>query len=94
MHPTGNKTLAARIESGRVVLTCRRGTADDVTFYARREGELEFIPINDDAEHECVVDDRPKLDPARPEVRRYFAMLLYGGEETRHKSNEIVMTIP
>lgn len=94
MHPTGNKTLAGRIESGRVVLSCRRGTADDVTFYACREGEQEFIPIKDETEVESVVDDRPKLDPARPEVRRYFAMLLYGGEETRHKSNEIVLTVP
>ena len=56
--------------------------------------EKEFIAIEDDTEHECVVDDRPKLDPERPEVRRYFAMLLYGGEETRHKSNEVVLTVP
>jgi hypothetical protein len=94
MHPQGNKTLAGRVEAGRVVLVCRRGTADDVTFYACREGEEEFIAIEDDTEHECVVDARPKLDPGRPEIRRYFAMLLYGGEETRHKSNEVVLTVP
>lgn len=92
MHPVGNKTLAGRIEAGKAVLSCRRGTADDVTFYARRESEPDFTPLEDDAE--CIVDDRPKLDPAHPEVRRYFAMLLYGGDETRLKSNEIVLTVP
>ena len=92
MHFTGNKTLAGQVENGRVVLSCRRGTADDLTFYTRREGETDYVPLDDDGER--VVDDRPKLDPGRPEVRRYFAMLLYGGEETRLKSNEIVLTVP
>lgn len=92
MHSTGTKTLAGRIEAGRVVLSCRRGAADDMTFYARRESEAEFTQLDEDGE--CVVDDRPKLDPARPEVRRYFAMLLYGGDETRLKSNEVVLTVP
>ena len=92
MHPIGKQALAGRIEEGRVILSCRRGTADDLTFYARRESETDFIPLDDDGE--CVVDDRPKLDPGRPEVRRYFAMLLYGGEETRLKSNEVELTVP
>ncbi len=92
MHPTGNKTLSAQLDNGRVILSCRRGTADDVTFYVRRENEPEFTPLDDDGER--VVDDRPKLYADRPEVRRYFAMLLYGGEETRMKSNEVVLTVP
>ena len=93
MHPSGKQALAGRIEGGRVVLSCRRGNADDLTFYARRESEPDFTALDDD-NGESVVDDRPKLDPARPEVRRYFAMLLYGGEETRYKSNEVVLTVP
>lgn len=92
MHPSGNKALAGQVEGGRVVLSCRRGAADDITFYARREGELDFIPLEEDGER--IVDDRPKLDPSRPEKRSYFAMLLYGGDETRMKSNEIVITLP
>jgi hypothetical protein len=93
MHSVfGKQTLAGRIEGGRVVLSCRRGIADDLTFYARRDTEADFTPLEN--EGECVVDDRPKLNPAQPEVRRYFAMLLYGGEETRLKSNEIVLTVP
>lgn len=92
MHPIGKKTLDGRIESGRAILFCRRGTADDLTFYSRRENEPDFSPL--DGDDECFVDDRPKLDPARPEVRRYFAMLLYGGEETRLKTNEVELTVP
>ena len=91
MHVT-NQTLAGELENGKVVLFVRRGTADDVTFYTRRENEPDFVPLDEDGER--VVDDRPKLDPGRPEVRRYFAMLLYGGEETRLKSNEVVVTVP
>ncbi|HEX2749951.1 MAG TPA: hypothetical protein VHM91_18225 [Verrucomicrobiales bacterium] len=92
MHPTGNKALAGQVEGGRVVLSCRRGAADDITFYARREGESDFVPLEEDGER--IVDDRPKLDPSRPEKRSYFAMLLYGGDETRMKSNEIIVTVP
>ena len=92
MHSSGNKTLAGAVENGKVVLSVRRGMADDVTFYTRRENEPDFVALDDDGER--IVDDRPKLDPARPEIRRYFAMLLYGGDETRLKSNEVVLTVP
>ncbi len=92
MHPTGKQTLQAQLDNGRVILSCRRGMADDVTFYVRRETENDFTPL--DEEGERVVDDRPKLIPGRPEIRRYFAMLLYGGDETRMKSNEVVLTVP
>jgi hypothetical protein len=92
MHTTDKKALAGQVEGGRVVLSCRRGAADDITFYARREGETDYIPLEEDGER--AVDDRPKLDPSRPEKRSYFAMLLYGGDETRSKSNEIVLTVP
>lgn len=84
--------LAGEVENGKVVLFVRRGTADDITFYTRREDEPDFTPLDDYGER--IVDDRPKLDPERPEVRRYFVMLMYGGEETRLKSNEIVLTVP
>lgn len=92
MHSTGNKTLAGQVEGGRVVLSCRRGAADDITFYTRREGETDYVALEEDGEQ--IIDDRPKLDPARPEIRRYFAMLLYGGDETRMKTNEVVLTVP
>ena len=92
MHITGKLTLQAQVDNGRVILSCRKGAADDVTFYVRREQEPDFTPLDEDGER--VVDDRPKLFPGRPEVRRYFAMLLYGGDETRMKSNEVVLTLP
>ena len=92
MTPIGNKLLAVQMEGERVVLHCRRGAADDLTFYSRREFEEDYTALDDDGER--AVDARPKIDPARPEVRRYYAMLLYSGEENRMKSNEIVITLP
>lgn len=92
MIATSTRILTGRLENGRVLLTCRRGAADDLTYYMRREHEPEFIPL--DADDEEIIDEHPKLDPARPEVRRYYAMLLYSGEENRFKSNEVVLTLP
>jgi len=92
MQANGNKVLAGEVSGGRVILSCRRGAADDLTIYACREGESEFTPLDD--EGECVIDSRPKLNPEQPEVRRYFAVLLYSGEENRLKSNEITVTVP
>ena len=91
MHVTVN-LLAGQVEGSRVRLSCRRGAADDITYYVRRETEKDYTTLDDDSEH--AVDDRPKLDPDRPEVRRYYAMLLYGGDETRMRTNEIVVTVP
>ena len=91
MHVTLN-LLAGQVEGSKVLLSCRRGAADDVTYYMRRENEKDYTTLEDDGEH--AVDDRPKLDPARPEVRRYYAILLYGGDETRMRTNEIVVTVP
>lgn len=92
MNVAKNKILTGRVEGGRAVLCCRRGMADDLTIYSRRDGEPEYTALDQDGEE--VVDDRPKLDPRRPEVRRYFAMLLYSGAENRLKSNELVLTVP
>ena len=92
MTPIGNKLLAGQLEGDQVVLYCRRGAADDLTFYARRDTEEEYTALDDDGER--AIDNRPKLNPSGPEVRRYFAMLLYSGEENRMKSNEIVVTVP
>ena len=92
MHPLSTRVLSARMEGGNVWLSCRRGMADGVTIYSRRGTEPDFSPLAD--ETEAVVDDRPKLDPDAPEERRYYAILLYSGEENRMKSNEIVVLVP
>ena len=92
MIATRTRILTGHISDGFVRLICRRGVADDLTYYRCREGEQEFTPM--DADDEEIIDNLPKLDPARPEVRRYYAVLLYSGEENRLKSNELVLTIP
>ena len=92
MHPLSTRVLSARLVDGRVHLSCQRGMADAVMFYCRRGAEPEFYPLAD--ETEAILDDRPKLDPDAPEERRYYAILLYSGEENRMKSNEIVVLVP
>lgn len=92
MIATSTRILTGHVNDGLVRLHCRRGAADDLTYYVRREGDRDFMPL--DADDEEIIDTFPKLDPTKPEVRRYYAMLLYSGEENRLKSNEIELTIP
>ena len=84
--------LSGQLEQGQVVLFCKRGMADSLTIYSRRDGEKDYLEL--DESNDKIVDARPKLDPSRPEIRRYYAMLLYSGDEIRKKSNEIVLTVP
>ena len=93
MHQLANKVLSGDVVNGQVVLSFRAGMADLVSIYSRRPGESDFSPIEDEAEG-LVIDDRPNLEPGTPEERRYYAILLYSGEENRQKSNEIVLVVP
>jgi hypothetical protein len=93
MNPFGLSILSAVVDDGRVVVHYKLGLADGITLYGRREGEAEYMPLAED-EPGPFIDDRPKLDPDRPEVRRYRAVLLYSGEENRLMSNEVVLTVP
>lgn len=92
MNIQHNHLLAARLDGQRVWLTCPRGAAEDLTIYSRRESESEYEPL--DAASDSLLDDRPKLNPALPERRFYYAILLYSGSENRMKSNEVVLTVP
>ena len=93
MHHLSMSILSAVVDDGRVVVSYKLGMADGITLYSRREGETEFSPLAED-EPAPFIDDRPKLDPHQPEVRRYRAVLLYSGEENRLMSNEVVLTVP
>jgi hypothetical protein len=93
MNTPGNSVLDAVIEDGKVVLSYRLGMAEGITIYSRRGSESDFSPLAED-EPGPVVDARPKLNPHAPETRRYRAVLLYSGEESRKLSNEIEITVP
>jgi hypothetical protein len=81
------------LQDGKVVLQFRLGMAEGITIYSRRGPETEFSQLTED-EPAPVVDARPKLDPDAPETRRYRAVLLYSGEESRKLSNEIEIVVP
>ena len=93
MHHLSMSILTAVVDDGRVVVSYKLGMADGITLYSRRDGEPDFSPLAED-EPGPFIDDRPKLDPNQPEVRRYRAVLLYSGEENRLLSNEVVLTVP
>lgn len=93
MNQLTNKVLSGAIVDGKVVLSFRAGMAEGVSIFSRRPGESDFSPLEDEAEGP-VVDDRPNLEPGSPEERRYYAILLYSGDETRQKSNEVVVLVP
>jgi len=93
MHPFSRSILTAVVEGDRVVLSYKLGLADGITLYSRRDGEADYSPLAED-EPGPYIDDRPKLIPHQPEIRRYRAILLYSGEENRLMSNEVVLTVP
>lgn len=93
MHPFSMSILSAVVDNGRVVVSYKLGLADGITLYGRRAAEPDFSPLVED-EPGPFIDDRPKLNPHEPEIRRYRAVLLYSGEENRLMSNEVVLTLP
>lgn len=93
MNPLKVQILAAILRDGKVWLTYQMGLADGITVLSRRGAEPEFTALAED-EPGPVVDARPKLDPALPEIRRYRAILRYSADEIRRFSNEIVLTLP
>ena len=72
MHPMSVHVLTANLYEGTVRLSFRFGLADGITVFSRRGWETDFPVIAED-EPAPVVDARPKLDPHRPEIRRYRA---------------------
>lgn len=85
--------LSGRLVDGKVVLSFQMGMADGITIFGRRGNEPDFAPLWED-DPSPFVDDRPKLNPDQPELRRYRAVLTYSGEENRQMSNEVVVTVP
>ena len=95
MNSLGNGVLNGAVEDGKVVLTYRLGLAEGITIYSRRGSEPDFSPLTEDEDEPGpIVDARPKLNPHGPETRRYRAVLLYSGEESRKLSNEIELVVP
>ncbi len=93
MHALSSRILSAAVQNGRVVVSYHLGLAEGITLYGRRGGEPDFSELAED-QPAPFIDDRPKLKPNEPEERRYRAVLLYSGEESRLLSNEVVLTVP
>jgi hypothetical protein len=85
--------LSGILTDGTVLLNYRLGLADGITVLSRRGTEPDFAPLAED-EPAPVIDARPKLEAAGPEVRRYLAILRYSANEVRQLSNEIVLVVP
>jgi hypothetical protein len=85
--------LSGILTDGTVLLSYRLGLADGITVLSRRGTESDFAPLAED-EPAPVIDARPKLAAAGPEVRHYLAILRYSANEVRQLSNEVVLVVP
>ena len=92
MHPSSNRVLTATLFGEKVLLSYRIGIAVSIKLLSRRGGETAFSPVAED-EPSPILDDRPKLDPDRPETRIYRAIVAYGTGESQ-LSDEIKFTVP
>jgi hypothetical protein len=93
MHPNSRRVLTAVRLGTPILLSYQLGLAEGITLLSRRDSEAEFSTLAED-EPSPVIDDRPKLDPTRPETRFYRAILRYHGGETRELSEEVSFTLP
>lgn len=85
--------LDAIVQNDAVCLCLESGIADGITLMCRRGPEAGFSVMAED-ERGPVLDTRPKLDPDRPEVRRYCAILRYQRWECCRFSNVVEVTVP
>jgi hypothetical protein len=92
MNPPDCHTLEAHLCDAGVQLYFRLGVADSIRLLCRRGAERDYATLAED-EPAPVTDARPKLDPARPEVRYYRAILSYAHVMCQF-SNEIMLVIP
>ncbi len=92
MNLPGSHTLEARLCEAGVVLHFRLGVAEGVRLLSRRGAERDYSTLAED-EYPPVTDARPKLDPDRPEVRYYRAILSYANAMCQF-SNEIMLIVP
>ncbi len=92
MHPADARTLTAALVDNTVVLHFRLDMADGITILCRRDGEKGFATIAED-EPGPVMDARPKLDPHRPEVRHYVAILRFIHQDNTVISSEAKITL-
>jgi hypothetical protein len=92
MYPPGTHTLEAVLCESGVLLHFRLGIAEGIRLLCRRGAECDYSVIAED-EPPPVTDARPKLDPDRPEVRHYRAVVIYANAMCQF-STEIAVLIP
>ncbi len=84
--------LTATDQTGGVVeVDFVKSRSDGINLYCKREGDADFVFLARDTVPPYV-DNRPLLDPARPEIRRYTAVYVLNDEETGLYSDEAAVT--
>jgi len=91
MHPNSRRVLTALRLGTPVLLSYQLGLAEGITLLSRRDSDADSPPS---PRTNRAIDDRPKLDPTRPETRFYRAILRYHGGESRELSEEVSFTLP
>ena len=86
-------TLKFSIVGGSVVLSFNKQHTDGVKIYSKRSGEtgFTFLAVDTASPYE---DNRPKVNPALPEERQYYAYYFYNDQQVGQQSDILTVVAP
>jgi len=86
-------TLKYSIVGGTVVITFNKQQMDGVKIYSKRSSETEFsfLAIDTSSPYE---DNRPRINPAVPEERQYYAYYFYSDQQVGQQSDILTVIAP
>ena len=85
--------LKAEVSGNAVIIKFDKQSMEGVKIYCKRGSEASFSFLEKDVESPYT-DDRPKLDPAAPEERSYYAFYVEHDDEIGMQSDIITVIVP
>jgi len=86
-------TLKAEVSGGVVEIKWDKQGMEAIAVYSKRGSETSFSFFDKDVESP-LIDDRPKLDPTKPEERSYYAYYLDDNENVGRQSDIVTVVVP
>jgi hypothetical protein len=78
------------LTGGAVQIAFPKSGSDGINIYCQREGDKTWVLLGR-ATVSPFVDNRPLLDPGKPELRRYSAVYVVKDKEVGNWSDEVVV---
>jgi len=85
--------LNAKLNGSEIVIRFKKEDSDGVKIYSRRGNETEFTFLTTDTQSPYN-DNRPKLDPSKPEQREYYAFYFDEDTEVGIQSDILKAIVP